>query len=52
MLLAANFRSGRVDVFDGTFAAVPDAGMFTDPTLPPGYSPFNVAEINGQVFVT
>jgi len=52
MLLAANFRSGRVDAFDGTFGRVPDAGMFTDPALPPGYAPFNVAEIDGQVFVT
>ena len=51
-LLAANFRSGRVDVFDGTFAPVHDAGIFTDPTLPQGYAPFNVAEIGGQVFVT
>ena len=52
MLLAANFRSGRVDVFDGTFAPVHNPGMFTDPTLPRGYAPFNVAEIGGQVFVT
>jgi uncharacterized protein (TIGR03118 family) len=52
LLLAANFRSGRVDVFDGTFAPVPDTGRFTDPTLPRGYAPFNVAEIDGRVFVT
>ena len=52
MLLAANFRANRIDVFDGTFALVPDAGMFSDPTLPAGYAPFNVAEIGGQMFVT
>ena len=51
-LLAANFHANRIDVFDGTFAPVPAAGMFTDPTLPSGYAPFNVAEINGQIFVT
>jgi uncharacterized protein (TIGR03118 family) len=51
-LVAANFRSGRVDVFDGSFAAVPAAGMFTDAALPRGYAPFNVAEIDGRVFVT
>jgi uncharacterized protein (TIGR03118 family) len=51
-LLAANFHDNRIDVFDSTFAPVPSAGMFSDPTLPRGYAPFNVAEIGGQVFVT
>jgi uncharacterized protein (TIGR03118 family) len=52
MLLAADFHDNRIDVFDGSFAPVPAAGLFTDPTLPAGYAPFNVAEINGRVFVT
>ena len=52
MLLAANFHANRIDVFDGAFAQAPVTGMFTDPTLPAGYAPFNVAEIGGQVFVT
>jgi uncharacterized protein (TIGR03118 family) len=52
MLLAANFRDNRIDVFDGTFTPVPAAGMFNDPTLPAGYAPFNVAEIGGQIFVS
>src|SRR3954469_9670545 len=52
MLLAANFHDNRIDVFDGTFAPVPGTGMFRDPTLPAGYAPFNVAEINGQIFVS
>jgi uncharacterized protein (TIGR03118 family) len=52
MLLAANFHDNRIDIFDDTFAPVPDAGMFTDPTLPSDYAPFNVAEINGRIFVT
>jgi uncharacterized protein (TIGR03118 family) len=52
MLLAANFHDNRIDVFDGTFTRVPAAGMFSDPTLPAGYAPFNVAEIAGQIFVT
>ena len=30
----------------------PPTGLFSDPTLPAGYAPFNVAEIGGQVFVT
>jgi len=52
MLLAANFHANRIDAFDGTFAPVPAAGMFSDPGLPQGYAPFNVAEIGGRVFVT
>ncbi|WP_426594923.1 TIGR03118 family protein [Cellulomonas sp. McL0617] len=53
VLLAANFHANRIDVFDGSFAPVPTApGMFHDRFLPQGYAPFNVAEINGKVFVT
>jgi len=51
-LLAANFHANRIDVFDDTFAPVPAGGTFTDPTLPAGYAPFNVAEIRGQIFVS
>jgi uncharacterized protein (TIGR03118 family) len=52
MLLAANFGANKIDVFDSTFSLVSSAGMFSDPTLPAGYAPFNVAEIGGQIFVT
>jgi uncharacterized protein (TIGR03118 family) len=52
MLLAANFGANRIDVFDSTFSLVSSVGLFSDPTLPAGYAPFNVAEIGGQVFVT
>lgn len=50
-ILAADFHNNRVDVFPSSGAgALP--GMFTDPTLPAGYAPFNVQNVNGQVFVT
>lgn len=52
LLLAANFRANRIDAFDGTFALVSTAAMFHDPSLPAGYAPFDVAEIDGTVFVT
>ena len=52
MLLATNFHANRIDAWDGAFMPVDTSGMFTDPALPAGYAPFNVAEINGQVFVT
>lgn len=51
-LYAANFGQGRIDVYDSSFAAVSLPGSFTDPTLPAGYSPFNVQALGGRLFVT
>jgi len=52
-LLAANFRSGAIDVFDRNFQpATLSAGNFTDPNLPVGYAPHGVRVINNAVFVT
>jgi uncharacterized protein (TIGR03118 family) len=53
LLYAANFRSGKVDVFDTNFNPVDlGASAFTDPHLPAGYAPFNVQELNGKIYVT
>lgn len=52
LLLATNFHDNRVDVFNGSFAPVSTPWMFHDRWLPRGYAPFNVAEVNGQVFVS
>jgi uncharacterized protein (TIGR03118 family) len=44
LLLAADFKSGRIDVFDAWFRHVPQySRFFTDPKLPKGYAPFNVS---------
>jgi uncharacterized protein (TIGR03118 family) len=52
-LFAANFTAGTVDVFDATFAAVNlGAGALVDPTLPAGFSPFNVQVLAGKLYVT
>lgn len=50
-LFAANFRSGRVDVFDEQFRAVRPDGGFSEPDLPAGFAPFNVQEIGGALYV-
>jgi uncharacterized protein (TIGR03118 family) len=51
-LFAAN-SNGGIDVFGSNFQPVTlGAGAFTDPNLPAGYTPYNVAEVNGQLFVT
>jgi uncharacterized protein (TIGR03118 family) len=52
-LYATNFRSGRVEAYDGTFTPVAlPGGLFVDPGLPAGYGPFGIAELNGQLYVT
>ena len=51
-LYAANFNSGKIDVFNNNFAATSLAGSFTDPALPAGYAPFNVQTLNGKLYVT
>ncbi len=48
-LYVASFASGAIDVYDDQFQEV---DSFTDPTVPPRYGPFNVAEIDGDLFVS
>jgi uncharacterized protein (TIGR03118 family) len=49
LLYAANLPNNVVEVYDGNFNLV---NTFTDPTLPAGYGPFGIADINGLVYVT
>lgn len=51
-LYATNFRQGTIDVFDSKFQPAKLAGSFADPQLPPGYAPFGIALIDGNLFVT
>jgi len=48
-IYAANFRTGKVDVWDTTFAAV--SMSFRDPGLPAGYAPFNIQAIGSWLYV-
>ncbi|HEY8993500.1 MAG TPA: TIGR03118 family protein [Lacunisphaera sp.] len=51
-LYAANFMTGRIDVFDRTFQPVSlGADAFVDPELPEGYAPFNVQKIGNALYV-
>jgi len=50
-LYAANFASGHIDPIDGNWNLASLGGSFTDPNLPAGYSPFNVQNIGGQLYV-
>lgn len=49
-LYAADFKSGKIDVFNKTFTLQTTA--FTDPGLPSGYFPFNIQNIGGMLYVT
>jgi uncharacterized protein (TIGR03118 family) len=52
-LFASNFRQGRVDVFDGSYAPVDlGANAFTDSRLPAHYAPFGIQQIEGAIYVT
>ena len=48
-LYATNFRFGQVEVFDSDFNIV---NIFTDPSVPQGFAPFGIHNINGNLFVT
>jgi uncharacterized protein (TIGR03118 family) len=50
-LYAANFRSGKIDVFDGKFAPTTVSGGFIDTTVPPGFAPFNIWPVGGKLYV-
>ena len=50
-LLAANFHTNRIDVYDSSFHLLTGTG-FRDPNLPAGYAPFNVTEVGSNVIVT
>ena len=52
LLLAANFETATVDVFNGRFQRLSVAGLFHDANLPHGYAPFNVAAIGDRVYVS
>jgi len=50
-LLAANFNSGKVDVYDSNYSLTSLGGAFTDPNLPAGFAPHGIHVINNQVYV-
>jgi uncharacterized protein (TIGR03118 family) len=50
-LLAANFNSGKVDVYDSNFNLISLGGTFTDPKLPAGLAPHGIHVIGNQVYV-
>ena len=50
LLYAANFKTGKVDVWDTSWAPVSLA--FHDPAIPSGYAPFNIVPVSSWLFVS
>jgi uncharacterized protein (TIGR03118 family) len=47
-LYAANFATSKIDVFSSTGLT----GSFSDNSVPAGYAPFNIQDIDGKLYVT
>jgi uncharacterized protein (TIGR03118 family) len=52
MLYAADVANATIDMFNGSFQPVSNAGKFVDPALPAGYAPFNIQNLGGKLYVT
>jgi uncharacterized protein (TIGR03118 family) len=53
LLYAANHATGTIDVFDSNFNPVTDLpGNFQDDQIPAGFTPYNIQNIGGRLFVT
>jgi uncharacterized protein (TIGR03118 family) len=50
-LLAANFNSGKIDVFDRNFNPTHLVGTLTDPNLPAGYAPHGVHVVGNLIMI-
>ena len=51
-LYVTNFHAGTVDMYDHNFVPVHIAGAFSDPSIPRGYAPFGIRNIDGVIYVT
>lgn len=51
-LLVTNFNAGTVEAYDDTFSRVTLRHGFQDHSIPKGFAPFNVQNIDGLIYVT
>lgn len=47
-IFAADINNNKVDMYDSTFTLV---SSFTDPTIPAGFAPFGIQDLNGLLYV-
>jgi uncharacterized protein (TIGR03118 family) len=48
LLYVANFKSGMIEVYNSSFTLVNE---FTDPNVPAGFAPYNIADLGGTLYV-
>src|SRR5579862_503489 len=48
---AANFRSGKIDVWDSNLNAIQNPAAFVDPAIPPGFAPFDIEGISDKILL-
>ncbi len=51
-LYGANFKAGTIDVIKSDVSNPDLTGKFLDAGLPAGYSPFNIQQLDGKLYVT
>jgi uncharacterized protein (TIGR03118 family) len=51
-LFVTNFRAGTIEVYDHNYNLATTDGGFVDPNIPPGFAPFGIRNIDGELFVT
>lgn len=51
LLYAANSSPGKIDVFDGAFKPISVAGNFVNSAIPAGFTPFNIWNLGGKLYV-
>jgi uncharacterized protein (TIGR03118 family) len=51
-LYADNDGQSRIDAFNSAFQLTALGGTFTDPTLPPGFTPYNIRNLGGKLYVS
>ncbi len=51
-LFAADLFNGKIQVFDHNFMPTTVPGGFVDPNLPPGFAPFNILSLQGNLYVS
>jgi uncharacterized protein (TIGR03118 family) len=48
---AANFSSGKIDVWDSNLNPIQNPAAFVDRAIPPGFAPFNIQAISDKVLL-
>ena len=51
LLYAADTRNGKIDVFNNSFQKTTVTGTFTDPSVPAGFTPYDIQNVGGKLYV-